>query len=256
MKRITCRTHGGTFLIEPKRGRPPVKCSDDNPCSEHPAIKVPTPKEAKRRTPRPSQHAVLPETLKIKNVHREPTDNIRSIADVSDPSKHAKSPVEVSIPDDPSVTKAIEAKGLLEAQGWTCHARIEGASVEFHASRGTERIAMVIADGVVVSQEYTLWDTQKPSTNGVPAGRVKLPFDPDEMTDAELARALRERTVIWWNRIAKGEERATCPAKIQISHTFNGHDDEVPGDRLITFVDMHGGGFRTFRQGALMRLDK
>lgn len=32
-KVITCRDHGGTFSITPRRGRPPVKCNEDNPCS-------------------------------------------------------------------------------------------------------------------------------------------------------------------------------------------------------------------------------
>ncbi|HEY6018386.1 MAG TPA: hypothetical protein VIY48_00345 [Candidatus Paceibacterota bacterium] len=33
MKRIACREHGGTFEIVAKRGRPPVRCTEDNPCS-------------------------------------------------------------------------------------------------------------------------------------------------------------------------------------------------------------------------------
>ena len=32
MKVIQCREHGGSFEIESRRGRPPVRCTDENPC--------------------------------------------------------------------------------------------------------------------------------------------------------------------------------------------------------------------------------
>ena len=35
-KRIMCRSHDGVFMVLPRRGRPPVKCTDDNPCTGHP----------------------------------------------------------------------------------------------------------------------------------------------------------------------------------------------------------------------------
>lgn len=246
MKRITCRVHGGTFLVEPKRGRPPVKCSEDNPCKPVVAYTL----GAKKRAPNADLQRERDEAS-WRGTHGEPLPKALQV-----PVKAPESPAEPATPPEGSIARAHVAKALLEAQGWACHASIDGTSIQFHASRDTERIAMIITDGVVVSQEYTLWDTQKPSTNEVPAGMVKLPFNPDEMTDSELVRALMERTVIWWNRIAKGEEKATLPTKVSVTHTFNGHEDEVPADRVITFVDMHGGGFRTFRQGALMRLDK
>lgn len=32
MKTLPCREHGGTFQVLPRRGRPPVRCTPDNPC--------------------------------------------------------------------------------------------------------------------------------------------------------------------------------------------------------------------------------
>jgi hypothetical protein len=63
-------------------------------------------------------------------------------------------------------------------------------------------------------------------------------------------------TAIWWNRIAQGEEKATLPSRVQVTHTYNGVGDETPADRVITFVDMAGSGYRSFRVGALMRIGK
>jgi hypothetical protein len=240
---INCRDHGGTFERPAKRGRPPVRCSDDNMCSAHPANK-----------PRKTRAQVVDAGVATNRRKASPLPQA-----LQAPVKPPQSPVEALTEVPASVSKALETKALLEPQGWTCHAKRtdDGYGVEFHASRGIERIAILInSNGTVASQEYTLWDTQKPSTNELPSGARKLPFNPDEMTDKELVTMLKERTVIWWNRISKKEESATIPAKVQVTHTFNGHDDEVPGDRVITFVDMMGGGFRTFRQGALMRLDK
>lgn len=272
MKRINCRVHGGTFEIVPKRGRPPVKCADDNMCTKHPDVKVIAEGPVRtRRSHKPEPVAAafararkadpLPQTLTRRTRPVLPTaDEVRNVSakEAAAMVKPAQPPVEPSTQVPASVAKALEAKALLEAQGWTCHAkRAEGGGVEFHASRGTERITMAIAsNGHVISQNYSLWDTQKPDTNGVPRDKVRLDFNPDELSDSQLVSLLRERTVIWWNRIGGFEEKATLPHKVQITHTFNGHDDEVPGDRVITFVDLHGGGFRSFRQGALMRLDK
>jgi hypothetical protein len=252
MKRITCRVHGGTFVIEPKRGRPPVKCNDDNPCSALTGNrKVP----AQKGSPAARTRAQVVDAGVAAN-RRKASPLPQALQAPVKPPQSVPEP----LPEVPaSVAKALETKALLEPQGWTCHAKRtgDGKGVEFHASRGIERIAIVIStNGTVVFQEYTLWDTQKPSTNEMPPGARKLPFNPDEMTDKELVSMLKERTVVWWNRISKKEESATIPAKVQVTHTFNGHDDEVPADRVITFVDMMGGGFRTFRQGALMRLDK
>lgn len=254
MKRITCRVHGGTFEIVPKRGRPPVNCTDNNTCTKHPRW-APN-DEGPIRTRRTPKGAPIPKAT----VKRE---NGRTRVETLPESLRAPVKAPQSVPEPrsevpASLAKALEAKGLLEAQGWTCHAkRAADGGVEFHASRGIERIAMLIdPNGVVAKQDYSLWDTQKDSANGLPSGARRLPFNPDELSDRELASMLAERTLIWWNRISGKEEKATCPAKVQITHTFNGHDDEVPADRVITFVDMMGGGYRTLRQGALMRMDK
>lgn len=267
MARITCRDHGGTFERPVRRGRPPVRCSDDNMCSKHPDVKVIQEAPARGR-----KGVVKPGTRRTK-APLTPTKAQRDAAAVAAakakalseplpkalqvPVKTPRKAVEPSAPANPSVPMALAAKALLEPQGWTCHATTPTpVRVEFHASRGTERLALVWENGEPISQDYTLFDTEKLSANGIPAGKRKLPFDPDEMTDSELVKALSGMTVVWWNRIAQGEERATLPSKVQITHTFNGTGDEVPGDRVVTFVDVHGGGFRSFRAGALMRLGK
>lgn len=252
MARITCRDHGGTFERPARRGRPPVRCNDENQCTKHPAVKI------IREEPMPKKRGPKAAPRTMARAKADSAAVRGTLPEALTPRKPAQPPVEPQTAVPAGVAKALEAKALLEAQGWTCHAkRAEGGGVEFHASRGTERITMAIAsNGHVIKQDYTLWDTQKPDTNGVPRDKVRLDFNPDELSDRQLVEMLRERTVIWWNRIGGFEEKATLPHKVQITHTFNGHEDEVPGDRVITFVDLHGGGFRSFRQGALMRLDK
>lgn len=95
----------------------------------------------------------------------------------------------------------------------------------------------------------------KPSDNGMP--KHALPFDPDELSDSELIRAISGMEVTWWNRIAKSRESATVsPDKVNITHAYNATGDEVPGDRVITFVDYAGSGFRSFRAGALLKIGK
>jgi hypothetical protein len=259
MALINCRDHGGTFQRPVKRGRPPVRCSEDNMCTKHPnARKAPTRTRAQvvdAGVATNSRRKGKPEPVEAAFARARRADRLPK--ELQAPVKAPQSVPEPSTAANPSVPMALAAKALLEPQGWTCHATTPTpVRVEFHASRGTERLALVWEHGEPVSQDYTLFDTEKPSRNGIPAGKVKLPFDPDEMTDGELVKALSGMTVVWWNRIAQGEEKATLPSKVQITHTFNGTGDEVPGDRVITFVDVHGGGFRSFRQGALMRIGK
>ncbi len=270
MALITCRDHGGTFERPARRGRPPVRCSEDNMCSKHPnARKAPArkaskaaPVKATRRTRLEHSSRVAPDDKRIRDAAAVAAAKRKAISQplpeaLQAPVKAPRKPVEPSTAANPSVPMALAAKALLEPQGWTCHATTPTpVRVEFHASRGTERLALVWENGEPVSQDYTLFDTEKLSANGIPAGKRKLPFDPDEMTDSELVKALSGMTVVWWNRIAQGEEKATLPSKVQITHTFNGTGDEVPGDRVVTFVDVHGGGFRSFRAGALMRLGR
>lgn len=248
MKTITCRTHGGTFQITPKRGRPPVKCGDPYPVCT--LADRGTRRERIQRTP-------LAVEKPAKAQREEQTIRAAVKRAAARAASALESPVEAPTASNLSVPLAMTARDMLEAQGWACTARAIGAQgVEMQASRGTERMVVVWEAGEVVSQQYSLWDTEKPSANGKPADRTKLPFDPDEMTDKELIQTLSGMRVIWWNRIAQGEESATIPSKAQIVHTYNGIGDETPADRVITFVDAHGSGFRSFRVGALMRIGK
>jgi hypothetical protein len=127
--------------------------------------------------------------------------------------------------------------------------------IEMTATRGEELLTIVWQAGSLFSQNYSLWSTMKPSDNGMP--KHSLPFDPDELSDSELIRALSGMEVTWWNRIAKASESATVsPDKVNITHAYNATGDEVPGDRVVTFVDHSGSGFRSFRAGALLKIGR
>lgn len=250
MKTIQCRAHGGTFQITPKRGRPPVNCTTENPCSRTEVRR----KRAAREIAQVTHERLTKAEAEEKTIRAAVK---RAAARQESPNGAPEKPSAAITGANLSVPLAMTARDMLEAQGWACTARSVGPQgVEMHASRGTERIVVVWEAGEVVSQTYSLWDMEKPSANGKPANRTKLSFDPDEMTDSELIRALSGMRVVWWNRIAQGEESATIPSKAQVVHTYNGVGDETPADRVITFVDAHGSGFRSFRVGALMRIGK
>lgn len=250
MKTITCRDHGGTFQIQPRRGRPPVRCGGDYPqCSRA---------KGETRSERAASVAQVTHTRRTKAEREEQTIRAAvSRARQKGTVEPSESPVEATEPSNVSVPLALNVKAQLEPLGWVCTARTIGAQgVEFSASRGTERILIVWKNGECFSQSYTLWDTDKASANGIPPGKRKLSFDPDEMTDKELIEKLSGMTVVWWNRLGQGEEKATLPNRVQITHTYNGVGDEAPADRVVTFVDMAGSGYRSFRVGALMRIGK
>lgn len=243
MKIIQCREHGGTFKIQPVRGRPPVRCGGKYPSC--------------------TRAGEQPRTATgIRSQREEETvaaARRRAVA------KAPESPVEPSEPSNVSVPLALNARAQLEPLGWKCTARgyfdhfngrDNAGIVQFEASRGSEKISILWVNGECIAQDYTLWDTDKASANGIPAGKRKLSFNPDEMTDKELIERLSGMTVVWWNRLGQGEEKATLPNRVQITHTYNGIGDEAPADRVITFVDMAGSGFRSFRVGALMRMGK
>lgn len=178
------------------------------------------------------------------------------------PKKRRKAnPVVVS--NNPSIPLAMHARGQLEPLGWALTGKAwfdedDGVGwAEVSGKRGVELIHLWFRDGQLHSSDYTLWDAAKESTNGRPKSR--LPFNPDEMSDAELAAALRNRKVTWWNRIGKSRETAVVGEKFKIENNFNyksNEDDE--GEeylRIVTFVDKHGGGFRSFNVHALLKVD-
>lgn len=156
------------------------------------------------------------------------------------------------------------ARKALEPHGWTCKgsAWIENASegtmcAEVTAARGEELISIrwtVFADGKInTEQSYSLWDVDKPSRNMVGKPPSDLPFNVDEISDRELAQELAGRQLTWWNRTGSNQETGKVPDKLKINHVYSGTGDEVPEDRIITFVDVDGMGFRSFRLGALLK---
>lgn len=228
LKTLPCREHGGTFQVAPRRGRPPVRCSDDNVCSRYgkPA-----------RATEPITQAERTATSKV----------VRSAS---------KAPESVSKPrSEPSASllKAQSAKEALQAQGWTVDGKAKGSDATLTCSRGEETLFLTFRDGALAEQNYLLWNVDKPSANGMP--KHKLTFDPDEMTDTELIRALNGMKVTWWNRLASNTEMGIVSGnRIQIEHSFAGNGDETPADRIVKFIDHGGAGFRAFRVGALLKV--
>jgi len=274
---LQCREHGGNFKVPAKRGRPPTRCGGNYPkCDmarkrQTDSVAARTARTLKGELPKRSNIS-----SRTKAVEREATnaltvtpDKLRRAARKPTGNKalEAPEPSPVVIKHNPSIVLAKKAKDTLEPLGWDCSARAwiddVGAFAEFTARRGEEFLMLVWQDGKPVSQDYSLWDTSvSPAANGKPKSR--LPFNPEEMTDAELATALRGKQIEWWNRIKSGKEKATVSTKqIRVEHTFY---DPMPTDddgkeiepteplRIVSFVDPTGGGFRSFHVDALMRV--
>lgn len=251
-KQITCREHGGVFHIPVRRGRPAVKCSEDNPCMKitmnvnAKKVAAIANEKAKRAPKAPALPAELTRTRKTSTVKRVEAAIVRTAQSISNGRKSG----------NPSLPMALAIKERLEPQGWTVRGRAEnsvGAVVT--ASRGDELLVITVVNGEVVSQDYSLWNTDKPSVNGKP--KSHLAFDPDEIGDRELARMLNGMKITWWNVLGQREETAVVKGeKIVIEHCFSGSGDEVPGDRIVKFVDHEGNGFRNFRLGALLKVGR
>ncbi len=223
MVTIQCRDHGGTFQIQPKRGRRPVRCNPQNTCTRGGIEPQATPQQVAKAVSRVEFSETITRTV--------------------DTAK-ARQP-------------ALAAKARLEEQGWQCAGRgwvdeDGGVGVELSAVRGDELLVMYWMDGECTLQDYSLW-SEKPSANNKPAG--KLTFDPDECTDRELVRALAGCKVTWWNVLGQKEEEATiAPESMKIEHAYNGHGDEMPGDRIVKFIEHGGAGYRAFRVAALLKV--
>lgn len=287
IKHLTCREHGGTFSVPAARGRPPVRCGGKYPecvvtrarkaapVKVSPAVRTNATKatngkaqrdaavikaavqRAVKTTPVP---ATLTRTAKPASERLIPSGYER--AEQEAPRKpRAKAPVSAVRDTDainPSVAKAHQAKGELEPLGWHVTGRATGSEASITATRDQEMIHIVWVDGELKSQNYTLWDTQRPALNlkGMPAR--KLEFNPDEMPDRELINVLSGMKITWWNRLAKATETAVIPghreAKVTIEHVYGHLGDEMPGDRIVKFVDVNGTGYRAFHVAALIKV--
>lgn len=329
----TCRTHNGTFRIEVRRGRPPVNCSEDNPCdnAKPKRNRVVTKENTATSAQKLAAHTGLRESqIVIKEPSRvertasaiknRRTAVVEKAADELIPDfrmmdlpalkayarKHfssiskltrrgdlirameaqiaktqaaateevakeavrvtrarAKAPVQAATEkvaalhtDNRSVQVAQAARSELEALGWTAKGRgwSEGDDMcaELTATRGSETLVLTWRNGNVTSQDYSLWHT-KPSRNAMPKRRLK--FNPDEMTDGELIRAISGMKVTWWNSLAQSEESYTIGTKtLSVEHSFTANGDEDSARRIVKFVDMNGGGFRHFHVDALLKV--
>lgn len=279
IKRIACREHGGTFEIVAKRGRPPVRCTEDNPCS---GVNVNGGRKARvaSAVSRPERVASEIKNRNLtKAVERAYDDqaatkrkaaNIKAVAErtaqtlrgkLPEPSSNgASASVEVRSHPNPCVSLAYAARERLEPLGWVCTARgwMDGDSsfASLTASRDTELLSLYWQDGVLTDQEYNLWNTEMPSANGKPKGTDSFLPEFDEMTDKELVQRLSGMTVQWWNSLGQSVERATIGEKIKITHAYSGTGDEVPRDRVVNFIDHENAGYRAFRLGALMKVGR
>lgn len=257
MKTITCRDHGGTFNVPIARGRPPVRCSPENKCSKAVVVTETVPNSRITRTRTKTTH-IEPdikrerdrqaiEAAKRRVVSRE-TNSVGNTEPISKAASNGRVL-------NPSTALAKAAKAQLEPLGWVCTGRASGTLAWLGAVRGEEVLTLAWENGVLTAQNYIMWALERaPIANGVPAH--KLPFDPDEMSDGELVRAFSGMKVTWWNRLGQSEVTATIPDKLSIEHIYNGVGDEMPGDRIVKFIDRDNGGYRAFHVGALLKIGR
>ncbi len=237
----TCRTHpGGKFTAPKKAGRPPVKCTDEYPCTAS-STAITTKKK-------PPKHQ--PKTPAAKELVAAGTDDGPAV-----PQQRIR---EINDGRDASASKAKRAKEELVALGWTVEGRVKGTQAEITAVRGDELLVMVWDNGQLSASNYTLWSTDRPRENGMPPSELPTGFDPDRMPDREVIEALAGVKVTWWNRLGQRKETAVVSTKrIQISHVY---DEEAirrgtqPSERILSFVDHDGKGIRSFKLAALLKL--
>lgn len=252
MNTYRCRDHGGTFMIQARRGRPPVRCTEDNPC-----------KQDNEGTPKRTRREVIDAAMPIGKAERKPTRR-EMAAEREELAKRDRQEKTARAPKpNMSVPLAQAAKAELETLGWTAKGRgwyeeddggeFPGAMMaEVIASRGSESLVITWNDGALIKQDYNLWHNKR-SLNGMPA--TKLKFNPDEMTDRELIRAIAGMKVTWWNSLAKAEESfVVSPDKLSIEHFYSSNGDEDGGRRIVKFLAMDGLGFRHFYAEALLKI--
>lgn len=163
----------------------------------------------------------------------------------------------------------MKAKEYLVSLGWTCKGRgwttsktdtlaINGRTwsgfelqmASLLATRDSEALHMIWVDGECVQQDYTLWSQMVDES--LPAS--KLRFDPATASDAELVHILKGSKVTWWNKLGGFEMTGVVdPEKIRIEHVYSGNKED-PLQRMITFIDLTGGGFRSFRLSNLLKV--
>lgn len=263
MNTFKCTEHGGTFQIPKKRGRPPVKCKPDNPCTQLKGnrdkqargiaqavartLKGETPKESalrKRGTPQA-------EVPGLKGVSQKAAENMAE--QMSTPE------VTRDLAMSKAVQNALKAKELLEPLGWNCTAKkTSSGAVDFMGARNPELINIIFEEDGSAFQTYSIWDTVQPKKNYDPRMPAReLSFNPDEVSDRELFTLLRGREVHWFNRQTGSVEIGVIStSKMQIEHLFGNEADgePTPDDRVIKFIDHAESRFRAFRLAALIKV--
>lgn len=257
---LQCREHGGRFKKpEGRRGRNPVRCNPEEgwPCS---AVETQSPKPSRKKRVRDDSAA---------NYHRELAANMRK------PSESDSTPRK--LPPGAQASKAARerASELLESLGWSTAlkgwaVRLTDTRSEFHASltgnRGAETLYMEWIDGELITNDYAILDTVKPSKNGEKP-EADLPFDPEEVSDRELVEFISGSKIMWWNTLGSRTETGICgqnyvdengkvtrPPIVTIEHVYTGLNGPLGVDRLIKFVDANGGGTRVIKLGALLKV--
>ena len=239
-----CRDHGGYFESPVRRGRPPVRCAPEYPCSAAETAVPATPKRTRKPT-----HRQLADAF-----DRKEAQQAAARGTVEAP----ESPVGASAGKSASLRVAKDAKSLLEAQGWSATGKgwtdEDGAyRVSVSAARGEELFHAEWVDGALAGpMQYSLWNTERISVNGAP--NSNLPFDPDEIPDKRLVEYLAGMKLTWFNKLSQGTETAYAGKRIEIMHAYDGMGDEQGSDRMIRFIDVTGRGYRAFRLGALLKI--
>lgn len=237
VRSIVCRDHGGIFQTTPGRGRPPVRCTDDNKCDQHPEFSTP-------RARKPKPYNVSADT------GFRPSNKVSKV-----PEAHPIAPKDDTIIQSKQAAK--DAMRRLKSLGWQVTAKIDydTSVIAVTAVRDEELLIMTFNEGVCISQDYSLWNCDEPPNvmpeSGMP--EADLPFDTSEIPDQELVKCLAGVKCTWWNHLAQHEESAIIGnTGISIEHVYTGKGDEHPEDRIFKFIDHSGNGFRAFRLGALI----
>lgn len=267
LKPLTCRTHGGIFKVERRRGRPPVKCTPDNKCTRANGEQVTDRAETKRVIKDAKSNGA---SVTVKTEYKTQAVNSRAAETASKiknnrarkaKTRRDRKPQPVVTVQNPSLPLALAAKERLTALGWQVKGKggTDGAAV-ITAVRGEELLTITWQDGKKTDQQYSIWDTLRPAENGHGQPGTQVKFSMEEISDKELADLIRGQKVTWWNRLGSSQETAVVSAKsIKVEWIFKTdddghHEDPTPLDRILTFVDPSGGGYRSFRLGALLKV--
>jgi hypothetical protein len=239
IKKIKCRTHGGFFTVEARRGRPPVKCTEDNKCDAQTIAKAPS-------TVKPVKlfsHAApsMTRTSAATDAHENASD--------SDGNANWQAGRQATVKGINRIFTELSKLGWNAKRSWA-----DKSTAEITATRDDEMIYVTVTNGQS-SMQYSLWSFDKPQENGKPVS--KLPFDPDEIGDRELVRLLAGVKVTWYNRLSGKEEHAYCGAvAIRVEHGYNARGDEMPGERIIKFTDPDDKHFKAFRLDQLLKVGR